>query len=228
MATSSARCCRSQSLVVFSKWRRRRNLEVLLPLKQRLVNFRERHISTRGTPPALALPVSYYLLLVRLGWHPRQRPHLAELLPDLLPRVPTVLAPKQLAIQATGQHQVGVCGVGRETTNVAVGLAGQGQGFPGFPSVLGTLHRAYGGRRCLAMTHKYHVRVIFLHGNSTGIGMGELLHHLQALPALACVGAGEDLTRSGGEDRLGLAPPDRDAVDVRVAQPTGDGRPGIS
>src|SRR5712691_12796423 len=49
--------------------------------------------------------------------------------------------------------------------------------------------------------------------------MGELLHHLQALPALARVGAGEDLTRGGGEDRLGLAPTDRYAVDVWVAQP---------
>ena len=96
----------------------------ILPFKQRIVGFRERHLSTCGTPPAIAFPVSHSLLLVRLGWHPRQRPHLAELLLDLPPRVPAVLAPKQLAIQATGQHQVGVCGVGRETTNVAVGLAG--------------------------------------------------------------------------------------------------------
>src|SRR5712691_4208199 len=214
MATSSARCCRSQSLVVFSKWRRRRNLEVLLPLKQRLVNFRERHISTCGTPPALALPVSYYLLLVRLGWHPRQRPHLAELLPDLLPRVPTVMAPKQLAIQATGQHQVGVCGVGRETTDVAVGLGRQGQGFPRCASVRRALDRPYRGRRCLAVAHKDDVRVIGLDCNGTGIGMGELLHHLQALPARARVGAGEDLTRGRGEHHLGLAPTECYAVDV--------------
>ena len=68
------------------------------------------------------------------------------------------------------------------------------------------------------MTHKYHVWVIFLHGNGTGIGMGELLHHLQALPALPRVGAGEDFARRGGEDPLGLSPTERDTVDVRVGQ----------
>src|SRR5712692_1615826 len=57
--------------------------------------------------------------------------------------------------------------------------------------------------------------------------MRELLHHLQALPALTRVGAGEDLTRGRGENHLGLAPTDCYAVDVRVAQPTGDGRPGL-
>src|SRR5712691_9130000 len=49
--------------------------------------------------------------------------------------------------------------------------------------------------------------------------MGELLHHLQALPALARVGAGEDLARGGSEDHLGLTPTDRDAVDVRAPSP---------
>ena len=57
--------------------------------------------------------------------------------------------------------------------------------------------------RGLAMTDKDHVRVIGLHGNGTGIGMGELLHHLQALPALPRVTAGEDLTRGGGKNGLG-------------------------
>ena len=40
--------------VVFYKWRRRRNLKVLPPLHQRMVDFRERHLSTWGTPPAIA------------------------------------------------------------------------------------------------------------------------------------------------------------------------------
>src|SRR5215510_6001838 len=43
--------------------------------RQRIVDFRERYISTCGTPPAITLPVSHALLLVCLGWHPRQRPH---------------------------------------------------------------------------------------------------------------------------------------------------------
>jgi hypothetical protein len=40
--------------VVFSQWRRQRNPEVLPPLQQRMVDFRERHLSTWGTPPAIA------------------------------------------------------------------------------------------------------------------------------------------------------------------------------
>jgi hypothetical protein len=40
--------------VVFYKWRRRRNLKVLPPLQQRMVDFRERHLSTWGTLPAIA------------------------------------------------------------------------------------------------------------------------------------------------------------------------------
>src|SRR5215471_3568944 len=125
-----------------------------------------------------ACPGSHSLLLVRLGWHPRQRPHLAELLPDLLPRVPTVMAPKQLAIQTTGQHQVGVRRVGRETTDVAVGLGRQGQGFPRFAAVRRALHRPYRGRGRLAVAYKDDVWVSGLDRNSTGIGMGELPHHL--------------------------------------------------
>src|SRR5215813_10376891 len=38
--------------VVCSKWRRRRNLKILPPLKQRIVDVRERHLSTCGTLPA--------------------------------------------------------------------------------------------------------------------------------------------------------------------------------
>ena len=40
--------------VVFYKWRRRRNLKVLPPLQPRMVDVRERHLSTWGTPPAIA------------------------------------------------------------------------------------------------------------------------------------------------------------------------------
>jgi hypothetical protein len=40
--------------VVFYTWRRRRHLKVLPPLRQRMVDFRERHLSTWGTPPAIA------------------------------------------------------------------------------------------------------------------------------------------------------------------------------
>src|SRR5574341_1638945 len=100
--------------------------------------------------------------------------------------------------------------MGRNADDVAVRLAGQGQSFPGFPTVLGALHRPDGGRRGLAMTDKDHVWVIGLHGDGTGIGIGELLHDLQTLPALTRVGAGEDLTWGGGENRLGLAPTDGD------------------
>ena len=71
--------------------------------------------------------------------HPRQRPDLAELLPHLPPRVPCVVAHEQLAVEGAGQHQVGVGWMGRDADDVAVRLAGQGQGFPGFPSVLGAL-----------------------------------------------------------------------------------------
>ena len=77
------------------------------------------------------------------------------------------------------------------------------------------------------MTDKEHVRLIGLHGNGTAIGMGELLPHLPALPALTRVAAGEDLPRGRGEHQLGLAPTDRDAMDVRGAQPTRDGRLGL-
>src|SRR5882724_706726 len=75
-------------------------------------------VTCSGTPARGCRP---YLLLVRLGRQPRQRPHLTEFLPDLLPRIPPVIAAKQLAVQATGQHEVGVCWVGRETTDIAVG-----------------------------------------------------------------------------------------------------------
>jgi hypothetical protein len=40
--------------IVFYKWRRRRNLKVLPPLQQRMVDVRARHLSTWGTPPAIA------------------------------------------------------------------------------------------------------------------------------------------------------------------------------
>src|SRR5215831_1073283 len=109
--------------------------------------------------------------LSRLRRHPCQRPDLTELLPHLPPRVPCVGTHEQLAVEGAGQHQVGVGWMGRQAADVAVRLAGQGQGFPGFPTVLGALHRPNGGRRRLAMTDKYHVRVICLHGNGTGIGM---------------------------------------------------------
>ena len=40
--------------VVFSQWRRQRNPEVSPPLQPRMVDVRERHLSTWGTPPAIA------------------------------------------------------------------------------------------------------------------------------------------------------------------------------
>src|SRR5712691_4355594 len=92
--------------------------------------------------------------IYRLRRHPCQRPDLTELLPHLPPRVACVGAHEQLAVKGAGQHQVRVGWMGRDAADIAVWLAGQGQRFPGFPSVSGALHRAYGGRRGLAMTHK--------------------------------------------------------------------------
>src|SRR2546428_10431230 len=103
------------------------------------------------------------------------------------------MAPEQLAIQATGQHQVRVCGVGRETTDVAVGLGRQEQGFPSCAAVRRALDRPYSRRGSLAVAHKDDVRVIGLDRNGTSTGIGELLAHLQALPGLYRVGAGYEL-----------------------------------
>src|SRR6266567_4386992 len=62
--------------------------------------------------------------LSRLRRHPRQRPDLAELLPHLPPRVPSVVAHKQLAVEGAGQYQGGVGGMGRDADDVAVRLTG--------------------------------------------------------------------------------------------------------
>lgn len=77
------------------------------------------------------------------------------------------------------------------------------------------------------MAHKDDARLICLDRNGAGVGIGELLPHLQLLPALTGVGAGEDFARRGGEDRLGLSHTDCDAVDVWVGQPAGNGHPGV-
>ncbi len=62
--------------------------------------------------------------LYRLRQHPRQRPNLAELLPHLPPRVPGVVAHKQLAVEGASQYQGGVGGMGRDADDVAVRLTG--------------------------------------------------------------------------------------------------------
>src|SRR6516165_941373 len=50
----------------------------------------------------------------------------------------------------------------------------------------------------------------------------------EALPALATIGAGEDLTRGAGEDGLGAIDADRRIMDIGIVQSTGDARPALS
>ncbi len=59
--------------------------------------------------------------------HPGQSPHLGELLFKLLPAIAAVGAAVQLAVDAIGQDQVGVGGVGAKFHKGELGSTGKGR-----------------------------------------------------------------------------------------------------
>src|SRR5215471_7721528 len=150
--------------------------------------------------------------------HPGQSPDLAELAPGLAPGIAGILAHEYLPIVATRQHQVRIGSVHSESPDGRVGLHGEMQGLPGLTAVLGALYTAGLARCGVTVGHEQHVGIIGLHGDAPAVWHGERVLYPQGLPALALVGAGENLPWCTDEDRRGSPTADRNAVDVRIIE----------
>ena len=132
------------------------------------------------------------------------------------------MAGVDLAEVAAGVDHVGVGGVGGEAPDARVGLHWQVAGLPRLALVLGALDGACVAEGTVAVAHEQHLGVVLLQGHGPAVHGGEGLLHLQGTPALAEVGAGENLLGGAGDYHRRSATGHHDVVDVGVPDALAD------
>src|SRR5262245_37894449 len=118
--------------------------------------------------------------------------------------------------------------MGGERPDRRVGFNGHRQHLPRPAPILRALDRSRAPGCAISRRDEDHLRVVRAEREAPAIREVKVLGHSEALPALARVGAREDLAGRARQHRLGLADADGDVVNVGVFQPARDAAPGLA
>src|SRR4029077_9086916 len=101
------------------------------------------------------------------------------------------------------------------------------QRLPALPAILRALDRSGAADRPVAGGDEKHLGVIGFQRQAAAVGEPEMLADTPTAPALAAVGAGEDLARRAGEHCALAIGNDRGVVDIGVIEPARDAGPAL-